>query len=161
MARVGAGRSSEAEKLYIRRSGEDTTTVMEKLLIAVQFVWKVGTGVLTTYKSNINATAPAVWSRRAQIQQPCQSATRRSLQRTQVNLFVFQSLNHETPRLSCSLLTTQCRDDGSLQRNGAEEETNEETLISVKIGTICHRIPLVSLFKYCLFITIYILHSEV
>lgn len=43
---------------------------MEKLLIAVQFVWKVGTGVLTTYKSSINATPPVVWSRLAQIQQP-------------------------------------------------------------------------------------------
>lgn len=32
--------------------------MMEKLLIVVQFVWKVGTGVLKTYKSNI---MPLLW----------------------------------------------------------------------------------------------------
>lgn len=32
--------------------------MMEKLLIVVQFVWKVGIGVLRTYKSNI---MPLLW----------------------------------------------------------------------------------------------------
>ena len=42
MAWVRRERSSEAEKNIKRRERVDTTTMMEKLLIVVQFVWKVG-----------------------------------------------------------------------------------------------------------------------
>lgn len=77
--------------------------MMEKLLIVVHFVWKVGIGVLKTYKSNI---MPLLW-------QSCHELHKSRVPVNQQKEFVGKGwrlpvclfgLKSETHRLHCSLL---------------------------------------------------------
>lgn len=87
------------------------------------------------------------------------------MQRTEVNLFVFQSLNYETPTLNCSLLSTEITGHHrrSLQRTHAEEETNDVDSGENSDYLLQHRFNVLSSNTVGLSQSggSYILHSEV